>query len=110
MVYYHASSGYACSLGILNSRRIAESLPRKLLKRLDLGQAQVLAFIAYLALPFDNNLAERDLRMIKVKLKVSGCFRTLDGAQVFADLRSYTSSVRKQGHNPLHTLTNALLG
>jgi transposase len=93
-----------------NRPRTAQSPPRKLLKRLDLGQAQVLAFIADFAVPFDNNLAERDLRMMKVKQKVSGCFRTLHGAQRFADLRSYTSTVRKQGGNPLHALTSALLG
>lgn len=90
--------------------RLKQSSAQNLLQRLAQYQAAVLAFIHDFRVPFDNNLAERDLRMMKVKLKISGAFRTQLGAEIFADLRSYISTVRKQGLNVLESLHNALLG
>jgi transposase len=91
-------------------RRVAESPARQLLKRLDRDRHAVLHFIRNFAVPFDNNLAERDLRMMKVKQKVSGCFRTLHGAVRFCTLRSYLSTARKHGLSMLSALLDAFSG
>jgi transposase len=64
----------------------------------------VLRFLVDFDVPFTNNLAEQDIRMTKVKMKISGAFRTLDGARHFACLRSIVSTARKQGYDILQTL------
>lgn len=74
-----------------------QSPARNLLERLWLGREQVLAFLDDLTIPFDNNQAERDVRMLKVQQKVSGSFRSRSGADAFARLRGYLSTLRKQG-------------
>jgi transposase len=83
---------------------------RNLLSRLDGNRRQVLAFLYDFGVPFDNNLAERDLRMIKLRQKISGGFRSLTGAQAFCQVRSYLSSLRKQGKNLLPALESVFRG
>ncbi len=62
------------------------------------------------SVPFTNNQAERDLRMAKPQMKISGCWRTADGAETFAALRSYVSTVRRNSMGVLDALTNLLAG
>jgi transposase len=90
--------------------RIKQSPTRNLLERLWLGREEVLAFLDDLGIPFDNNQAERDLRMLKVQQKVSGCFRSNSGAAAFARLRGYLSTLRKQGHALLTALETLFTG
>ena len=90
--------------------RLKQSPARNLLERLTLGQGQVLAFLDDLAIPFDNNQAERDLRTLKVQQKVSGCFRSDPGGDAFARLRSYLSTRRKQGHALFAALQSVFAG
>jgi transposase len=75
-----------------------------------LGQEQTLAFLDDLTIPFDNNQAERDLRLLKTQQKVSGCFRSDAGAEAFARLRSYLSTLRKQGVALLEALRMLFTG
>jgi transposase len=90
--------------------RLAQSPARTLLERLAFGQEQVLAFLNDLAIPFDNNQAERDLRGLKVQQKVSGCFRSDSGADAFACLRGYLTTLCKQGHALLAALASVFTG
>ena len=87
-----------------------QSKSKNLLDRLGEYQEETLAFMKDFAVPFDNNLAKRDLRMMKVKQKVSGCFRTTPGAQAFWRIRSYISTMKKQGHNAIAALKSVFLG
>jgi transposase len=83
---------------------------QNLLLRLAEHRDDVLRFMTDPAIPFDNNQSERDLRMMKVKQKVSGCFRTVEGAQLFCDIRSYIATIRKQGGDVLQALTSVFDG
>ncbi len=90
--------------------RIKKPKPLKLLEAFIDRREQILCFVHNKEVPFDNNLAERDLRMVKLKQKISGCFRTPHGAEVFCRIRSYISTVRKQGHGVLGAIEKAIVG
>ena len=90
--------------------RGAQSKAANLLRRLEDFEWNVLAFLVFEEVPFTNNGAERDIRMVKSRLKVCGCFRTLHGARVFARIRSYISTCRKQRRNILDALEAAIMG
>ena len=90
--------------------RKKQSLPRNLLLRLVSRQRQVLAFMYDFRVPFTNNLAERDLRMMKVQQKVSGTFRSSDGADAFCRTRSYISTIRKHGLRVIDALRSVFDG
>src|SRR3989475_2874924 len=90
--------------------RCKQSDARNLLDRLRKQQKAVLNFLEDLRVDFDNNLAERDLRMVKVQQKVSGCFRSEAFAEAFARIRGYLSTLRKQGLPLLSSLQATLCG
>jgi transposase len=90
--------------------RPKQSASKNLLDALLERAEDVLAFLDDLTLPFTNNLAERDLRMIKVQQKISGTFRSADGATAFCVIRSYLSTMRKQGRSMLAALAAVFHG
>lgn len=111
----HIAQGFATNPATQKTKprpigRPKQSPPKNLLDRLHKHKAGVRAIKLYdFRIPFDNNQVERDVRMIKVQQKVSGCFRTEDGAHIFCALRSYISTARKHGHNAIDAIYNAFL-
>lgn len=83
---------------------IGRSTSANLLRRLDEQREEVLRFAQDFEVPFDNNLAERDIRMTKIQQKISGCWRTTTGAGRFLALRAYISTTRKQGRDTIDAL------
>jgi uncharacterized coiled-coil protein SlyX len=100
--------------GRTKTRRKKESpikaAARRLIHRLLSKRDKILLFMRDFKVPFDNNQAERDLRMLKVKQKISGCFRTEKGAAEFCRLRSYVSTMKKQGHSVMETIKSVYAG
>jgi transposase len=90
--------------------RVAHRTGYNLLMRLSNYRADVLRFVTVPEVPFSNNQAEQDIRMMKVKQKISGGFRTTEGAQVFVTIRSFISTMRKQGKNIFDSLAAAVAG
>lgn len=90
--------------------RVKQSKPRNLLKRLRDHRDEVLAFLFDPTVPFTNNLAERDLRMVKVKHKISGTFRSHLGALCYCRIRGYISTMKKQDINILSALSSVFVG
>jgi transposase len=86
-------------------RKLA-ALARRMRDRIE----DYLRFTVDLRSPFDNNRAEQQIRMVKIRQKVSGCLRTLDGAQQFTLIRSYLATATAHGHNALQTLTDLAAG
>ncbi len=87
-----------------------QSYPTNLLRRLREHTGDVLRFLSDSEVPFTNNLTEQAVRMPKVKQKISGCFRTFDGAAAFCTIRSYLETLRKQRIDLLQALVQSFRG
>ncbi len=93
-----------------SGRRPKRTKAQNLLLRLDEREQEALRFAHDFRVPFDNNLCERDLRMVKLQQKISGCWRTTEGAERFLAIRSYLSTARKQGQRPVEVLLELSAG
>lgn len=90
-------------------KRVAQTKERNLLDRLDKHEDSVLRFMSEKNVPFTNNQAEQDIRMVKVQQKVSGCFRSMNGARYFCRIRGYLVTNNKRGTSP-HAALNEIFG
>ena len=81
---------------------------RNLLDRFIEHKEKILRFLTDLRVPFENNQAERDIRMMKLQQKISGTFRTMQGAEAFCRIRAYISTIRKNGFNVIEAMLAAL--
>jgi transposase len=88
--------------------RVKRSKPLNLLIRFDQRYEEIMGFFEYDHVPFDNNQAERDLRMMKTREKISGTFRSDSHASAFCDIRSIISSARKQSRKMIEALTSLI--
>lgn len=90
--------------------RPKRSKAQNLLERLEKYQKEILAFMHDFDVPFDNNLSERDIRMIKLRLKISGTFRSEQGSEAFCRIRSYISTARKNSKNVIEAIKDTFSG
>ena len=90
--------------------RLKRSKARNLLERLQAYEQDILRFMTAKAVPFTNNQGENDIRMTKVQQKISGCFRSMEGARIFCRIRSYLSTCRKQGVSATQALALLFAG
>jgi len=106
------ASGYEQNPGLAQNhgRRIKRTKAQNLLLRLDKRERETTLFAHDFAVPFSNNLCESDLRMVKLQQKISGCFRTMDGAEHYLTVRSYISTAKKQGQCSLQVLAQLAAG